>query len=115
MRLSPRQGFLVPLKGYKIPIRGYYTCNSESVVHSLKCPCGMIYVRQTSRLVRNREHKYSISTYDPHKKKIHSPVGKHFYLNKHSLATLRWMLLEEINIPHRGGHKKCLLLQREAW
>ncbi|OCT82696.1 hypothetical protein XELAEV_18025226mg [Xenopus laevis] len=105
-----------PLKGYKIPIKAYYTCNTDFVIYALKCPCGKMYIGQTSRQIkiRIREHKYSISNYDPENKKTHTPVGKHFYLHKHNSATLRWLVLEKVQLPQRGGDRKRLLLQTEA-
>lgn len=56
------KGFPHPLGGYNIPIRDYYTCQSSYVVYIIKCPCGLLYVGETTQKVKDRiaRHKYSI-------------------------------------------------------
>ncbi|OCT58805.1 hypothetical protein XELAEV_18001293mg [Xenopus laevis] len=60
------------------------------------------------------EHKRSISSYNPTEKKTQTPVGKHFSEAKHNAASLRWMVLEQVDRPLRGGDRKKTLLQCEA-
>ncbi|OCU02178.1 hypothetical protein XELAEV_18007939mg [Xenopus laevis] len=53
-----------PRKGNPIKIRGRYSCGSTYAVYVIKCPCGLAYVGQTKRTVRERihEHKSAIKT-----------------------------------------------------
>ncbi|OCT98483.1 hypothetical protein XELAEV_18010717mg [Xenopus laevis] len=48
------------------------------------------------------------------RQKTHTPVGKHFYLHKHNPSILRWLVLEKVQLPQRGGERKRLLLLTEA-
>ncbi|OCT59234.1 hypothetical protein XELAEV_18001186mg [Xenopus laevis] len=51
--------FYHPRNGIPITISGHYSCKSMLMLYTIKCPCGMIYVGQTSHTGRDRirEHK----------------------------------------------------------
>lgn len=44
--------------GKQYPINGFYTCNSDFVVYIIKCPCGHLYVGETTQRVKNRISKH---------------------------------------------------------
>ncbi|XP_041424932.1 uncharacterized protein LOC121395445 [Xenopus laevis] len=58
--------------GMPIPISGHHSCTTTFVVYAIKCPCGLVYVGQTSRMARDRirEHKSAI------KCKTDGPAGR---------------------------------------
>ncbi|CAJ0920486.1 unnamed protein product, partial [Ranitomeya imitator] len=58
-----------------IPIQGFFTCNSKEVVYAIKCPCGKIYVGETTQAIKDRisHHKSDIRC-----GKYHLPIPNHF-------------------------------------
>ncbi|OCT82773.1 hypothetical protein XELAEV_18025307mg [Xenopus laevis] len=105
-----------PVQGTPIKIKQYATCETENVIYLLKCPCGKGYVGQTSRSIKTRikEHRGNIRNY-----KQGSPtdttVSRHFNLANHNQTQLKWMVLEVIQTPQRGGDMKQYLSQRETF
>ncbi|XP_041434485.1 uncharacterized protein LOC121398936 [Xenopus laevis] len=104
-----------PMKGNKIKLKHYATCLTAGVVYLLKCPCGKVYVGQTIRPVKERikEHKSDIRNYNTNTP-TDTSVSRHFFSNKHNQSQLKWLVLEVVTKPQRGGDIKKLLLQREA-
>ncbi|CAJ0931127.1 unnamed protein product [Ranitomeya imitator] len=88
-----------PLTGTDIPIRGFFTCDSQYVVYAIKCPCGQIYVGETTQAVKDRisQHKSDIRC-----GKTHLPVPNHFHQAGHTIAQLRFLVLEQIFSNRRG-------------
>ncbi|XP_041417084.1 uncharacterized protein LOC108715416 [Xenopus laevis] len=118
-----------PSKGFPIGLKCFATCNTEGVIYLLKCPCGLGYVGQTSRLCRVRlnEHKSVIRNFVPEMEgcdpaiskkkdriKKETLLAKHFYVQKHTVSQLRWQILEKITAP-QGNEMKLALLKREAF
>ncbi|XP_069486826.1 uncharacterized protein [Ambystoma mexicanum] len=101
-----------PRNGQKIKLRDYSTCLTSGVIYMLKCPCGKVYVGQTKRPVKSRlsEHKSNIRCNNQY-----SPVARHFNMQKHTIAQLKYQVLEVVKRPTRGGDYQSLLLQREAY
>ncbi|CAJ0955407.1 unnamed protein product [Ranitomeya imitator] len=102
-----------PLTGADIPIRGFFTCQSTQVVYAIKCPCGKIYVGETSQAIKDRisHHKSDIRC-----GKFHLPIPYHFREGGHSIAQLRFLVLEQISLNRRGdkemgGHHRSPILQ----
>ncbi|OCT59100.1 hypothetical protein XELAEV_18001588mg [Xenopus laevis] len=83
-----------PRKGNPIKIRGYYTCTSTFVVYIVKCPCGYLYVGQTTRMIRERirEHTSAIRL-----KKTDQAVASHFVEKGHGVQQLKFQVLD--NVP----------------
>ncbi|OCT89815.1 hypothetical protein XELAEV_18018429mg [Xenopus laevis] len=80
----------------------------------IKCPCGKVYVGQTCRQIKARikEHRGDIknckaNTYTD------TPVSRHLNQNRY-MSQLKWLVLEVIQLPQRGGDSKKILLQKEA-
>ncbi|OCT97610.1 hypothetical protein XELAEV_18009840mg [Xenopus laevis] len=104
-----------PTKGNRIPLRHYATCNTQWVVYMLKCPCGKVYVGQSSREVKAiiKEHRgdiknFKLNTYTD------TSVSRHCNECRHNMSQLKWQVLEVVQTPQRGGNKKNILLQKEA-
>ncbi|OCT62596.1 hypothetical protein XELAEV_18043680mg [Xenopus laevis] len=93
--------------GTPIIIRGYYTCATTFAIYRIKCPCGLMYVRQTSRTVRERirEHKSAIRT-----KKVEQTVASHFVEKGHGVQQLKY----QAPTMRRGGDRTKGLLKKEA-
>lgn len=116
-----------PQKGEKIPSKGFFTCNSSNVIYTIKCPCGKMYIGQTSRAIKIRltEHKSNIRRYQQKMKDEgplttevqnkfgESTVARHFYEARHNISELRWQIIEEIYRDQVSLGKR--LLQREAF
>ncbi|XP_041428559.1 uncharacterized protein LOC121396962 [Xenopus laevis] len=120
-----------PSQGYDIKLRHFATCETESVIYLLKCPCGFGYVGQTSRAVRIRlnEHKSVIRNYKPETKeeskiahqkdkekekyKKETLLAKHYFEQGHNVAQLRWQILEVVR--NDAGNDKTSLLRRESF
>ncbi|XP_041420362.1 uncharacterized protein LOC121394192 [Xenopus laevis] len=104
-----------PTKGNIIRLKDFCTCETKNVIYMLKCPCGLAYVGQTSRSVKERikEHRGNIRNYKVGTQSD-TPVSRHFTSHGHSLIQLKWLVLEQVKRPKRGGNLSKLLLQREA-
>ena len=101
-----------PHTGKSIKIKGFITCNQKNVVYLILCPCGLAYVGKTTRALKTRiaEHRSNIRTKDQH-----SPVALHFAEAQHSVSSLRYIGIEHVKTPRRGGNIDNLLLRRESY
>lgn len=109
-----------PKKREKFKVRDYFTCSTAGVIYLLKCPCGLAYVGQTSRMVKTRitEHKSVIRTYKVNPTKVgernkETGVAQHFCEAGHQISELRWQVIEKIY-----GHpmnQRATLLKREVF
>ncbi|OCT91664.1 hypothetical protein XELAEV_18014723mg, partial [Xenopus laevis] len=104
-----------PTKGNTINLRDFSTCETKNVIYMLKCPCGLAYIGQTSRAVKERikEHRGNIRNFKPGTQSD-TPVSRHFAFHGHNQMQLRWLVLENVKLPKRGGNIQKLLLQHEA-
>lgn len=100
-----------PRKGTSIKICGYYTCASSFVVNIIKCPCGLLYVGQTSCPVRERmrEQKLAIRT-----GKKEQAVTSHFIAVGHGIHQLKYQVVDHVPSLRRGGDRVKILLRIEA-
>lgn len=101
-----------PHTGQKFPIKSIIMCTSTNVVYLIRCPCGLAYVGKTSRQLKQRisEHKSSIRRNDRD-----YPVAVHFNDFKHDISAFRFIGIEKVSLPKRGGNIDILLKQREAY
>lgn len=101
-----------PHSGKQFFITEYLTCMSSWVVYLIKCPCGLLYIGETSREIKIRigEHKSAIRT---NNKK--SSVARHFASAQHTIAQLKFQVIEQIQRHQRGGDRSRKLKQREAF
>lgn len=103
---------LHPHTGQQIPIRGHYTWDSSFVVYMLKCPCGLLYVGETTQRIEDRlaSHKSTIRC-----KKTWLPVPYYFQETQHNISQLRYQIADHVPRPRRGGNHIKLLKQRESY
>ncbi|CAJ0921237.1 unnamed protein product [Ranitomeya imitator] len=104
--------FTHPRSGKRFPIRGYFSCDSTFVVYLIKCPCGLGYVGETTQHIRDRisQHKSTIRC-----NKLLLPVPAHFVSHNHSIAQLRYQIIDTVPVMRRGGNRILKLKQREAY
>ncbi len=78
----------------------------------LKCPCGLAYIGKTSRALKTRktEHRCAI-----HNNDMKSPVAVNFNKAHHNISTLKYICIEVVEGPSRGGDVDSLLLRRELF
>ncbi|CAJ0950957.1 unnamed protein product [Ranitomeya imitator] len=101
-----------PRSGKQYKIHGFFTCNSSYVVYVLKCPCGLLYVGETSQSIRDRvsKHKSTIRCNN-----LLLPVPHHFAAAGHNISQLKFLILEPVPPPRRGGNRILTLKKREAY
>ncbi|OCT69187.1 hypothetical protein XELAEV_18040497mg [Xenopus laevis] len=106
------EAFIHPSSGEKISLRGHFTCVSKYVIYALTCPCGFIYIGETTQMVKSRisQHKSSINLGN-----MRLPVSKHFLEAGHVADQLKYMVLEGIPPLKFGGNRELKLKQREVW
>ena len=108
---SDKKSFNHPHTGRKIPIREFINCKSTHVIYMLSCPCGLAYVGQTKRPLKQRisEHKTAIRTGN-----MDYAIAKHYAEANHgSPSSLKFTGIERIEMPTRGGDILKRLAQRE--
>lgn len=98
-----------PITGKTTKIRGAISCSTKNVIYLLKCQCGLAYVGKTQRALKTRiaEHRSNFRTQDQR-----SPVALHFKEANHSL---RYISIEHVKYPRRGGDLNNLLLLKESF
>lgn len=101
-----------PTTKEQFKIRQYLTCTSDWVIYVLWCPCSHLYVKETKCefKVRLNNHRYTIR-----KCRKDLPVYKHFVEAGHLERDIRFMILEQIPTPIRGGDRLAKLKMRELW
>ncbi|KAL2084518.1 hypothetical protein ACEWY4_020036 [Coilia grayii] len=101
-----------PLTGKPLHIKGVITCNTNNVIYMLRCPCGLAYIGKTTRSLKTRiaEHRSNIRNHNDK-----SPVAIHFTAASHNVSSLRYIGIEHVKSPSRGGDVNSLLLKREAY
>ena len=106
------KSFNHPHTGRNVTIRGAITCSTTHVIYLIRCPCGLAYVGKTSRPLRTRmsEHRSNIRTGDER-----NPVALHFKQAGHNLGSFRYIGIERVSKPLRGGDWEKRLLQRETY
>lgn len=98
--------------GQKYQIRQFINCNSCFVVYLLKCSCGVFYVGQTKRRLRDRlwDHKNAIR-----RNNTDYAMAKHLSLvSLGETHTISIIGIEHIAPLIRGGHRHRKLLQQET-
>ncbi|CAJ0933465.1 unnamed protein product [Ranitomeya imitator] len=79
---------------------------------SLRCPCGLLYVGETSQSIRDRvsKHKSTIRCNN-----LLLPIPHHFAAAGHNISQLKFLILEQVPPPRRGGNRILTLKKREAY
>ncbi|CAJ0931613.1 unnamed protein product, partial [Ranitomeya imitator] len=94
--------FYHPHSGKQYKIKDYSTCDTSFVVYSIKCPCGLLYIGETSQSIRDRisKHKSTIRC-----KNTLLPLPHHFIEAGHSIPQLKFQVIEHVPAPRRGGKR----------
>lgn len=111
--MSKGDTFTHPHTAEQYKIKQYLTCTTDWVVYVLWCPCGLLYVGETKNEFKTRlnNHRYSIR-----KARNDLPVPKHFSESKHTERDIKFMLLQHIPPPNRGGDRLTILKKCElSW
>ena len=89
-----------PRTGKKYSIRGIISCNTANIIYILTWLCGLVYVGKTLRPLKTSiaEHRRTIRN-----KVITSPVAVHFNKAGHNVPALRYIRIEVLQHPRRGG------------
>ncbi|CAJ0927184.1 unnamed protein product [Ranitomeya imitator] len=101
-----------PHSGKRYNIKGYFTCDSSFVIYAIKCPCGLLYIGETTQPIRSRisKHKSTIRCQN-----LLLPLPSHFIAKGHNISQLRFQILEHIPVQRRGGNIIHLLKKKEAY
>ena len=92
------------------------TFKTDLPYHHLNCttvwkhPCVKCYVGKTNRALKSRiaEHCSIIRC-----KNLNSPVAVHFTQFNHLVSSLKYLAIEKVSFPPRGGNLDTLLARRE--
>ncbi|XP_041430880.1 uncharacterized protein LOC121397711 [Xenopus laevis] len=99
-----------PHSGKQYKIKQYYTCESTYVVYLLKCPCGLLYIGETTQRIRDRisKHKSTIRT-----GQTSLPVPAHFRSAGHAISQLKFQIIDSVPVQRRGGNRLLALQKLE--
>ncbi|CAJ0945056.1 unnamed protein product, partial [Ranitomeya imitator] len=94
--------FYHPHNGKQYNIKGYFTCDTSFVVYLIKCPCGLCYIGETTQPIKDRisKHKSTIRC-----KNTLLPIPHHFAAQGHTVAQLKFQVLEQVTPLRRGGDR----------
>ena len=87
-------------------INNYVTCNTSNIVYIIQCNkenCGLQYVGESGRSLKNRlsEHKGYIIN-----KHLNQPTGAHFNKPGHDISNMNISILEKVK-------KNCQIYKKE--
>nr|XP_055053423.1 uncharacterized protein LOC129438630 [Misgurnus anguillicaudatus] len=101
-----------PHNGNRYKIKEVISCSTTNVIYMLTCPCGLSYIGKTTRTLKTRisEHRSAIRNGI-----TSSPVAVHFMNAKHNVSSLKYVGIESIKCPRRGGNVDNMLLKRELF
>lgn len=96
--------FTHPHTGQVFKIRQRYTCTSRFVIYMITCPCGLVYVGETTMEIRMRisKHKSTIRT-----GLNELTLPKHFEEQAHTIGQLRFRVIDSVP-PLRRGSDRCV-------
>lgn len=100
-----------PHTGERIKLFFRGDCNTDHVIYTIKCPCGLLYVGKTERKLKTciTEHKSRIRN-----NITSSSLAKHWNAHSHRIAQLKFQIVEVVKVtPGVDTNKR--LLQREAF
>ncbi|CAJ0965950.1 unnamed protein product [Ranitomeya imitator] len=87
------------------------TRESSFVIYLIKCPCGLLYIGETTQSLRDRvsKHKSTIRC-----KNLPLPIPHHFVTHGHTISQLKYQVIDSVS-PQRQGDRISLLKKREAF
>ena len=92
-------------------LRHFSNCNTTNVVYAVWCPCGLVYIGQTTQPIKSRiiQHRSRIRC-----QIVNAPLVTHFMAFNHTEDVLRWQVVEVVKLPPRGGNLAALLMRVEC-
>ena len=89
----------------------FSNCNTTNVVYAIWCPCGLLYIGQTSQSIKLRigQHRSRIRCGTEG-----APLVAHYMELNHTPDQIFWQVIEVIKLPVRGGHLPSLLFRAEC-
>ena len=92
-------------------LRHFSNCNTSNVVYAIWCPCGLVYIGQTTQPVKSRiiQHRSRIRC-----QIANAPLVAHFVTLNHTADDIIWQVIEVVKLPPRGGSLSALLLRVEC-
>ncbi|CAJ0916648.1 unnamed protein product [Ranitomeya imitator] len=101
-----------PHSGKTFHIPDFFTCDTSWAIYLIKCPCGLLYVGETTQAIRNRisKHKSTIRCQN-----LLLPIPSHFIAKGHSISQLKFQVIEHVPQLRRGGNRITRLKRREAF
>ncbi|OCT60779.1 hypothetical protein XELAEV_18046801mg, partial [Xenopus laevis] len=100
-----------PHRDQKYQIRGFNTCDTNFAVYMLVCPCGLVYVGETTQKVKDR--------FSQHRSTIHTgnrslPVSRHCLEKGHTSDELKFRVIQHVPPLKRGGDRALALKRAEV-
>ncbi|CAJ0966990.1 unnamed protein product [Ranitomeya imitator] len=77
-----------PYSGRQYPIKDFFTCDTSYVI---KCPCGLLYVGETTQAIKDRILSTDKSTIRC--KNLLLPIPYHFATAGHNVSQLRLQVI----------------------
>ena len=86
-------------KCQSLPPKHKLTCELSNVIYMINCnQCGLQYIGEIKRLIRNRmyEHYDSVQKFQPEKS---TPVSRHFTQKNHSVKNMEFSIVQWMGDP----------------
>mgnify|MGYP002804721349 CR=1 FL=1 len=95
----------------EVDLKHFSNCNTANVVYAIWCPCGWIYIGQTTQPVKSRiiQHRSRIRC-----QTASAPLVAHYLALNHTEDEILWQVVEVVKLPPRGGSLSKLLLRAEC-
>lgn len=100
--MTKSEYFIHPGNGSQYEIKSYL-CLSNWIIYTLVCPCGLIYVGETTCDLR----------YTIRKKRLDQPVSKHCVEKGHNEWDLKCMIVDSVPPLSRRGDRLTKLMRKE--
>lgn len=103
--------FTHPGTGETFKIRHCLTCRHDHVIYALQHPCHLLYIGETTteRRLRINNHKSAIRT-----GKVKLPVLRHFAEFGHTIADLKFSIIDQVPPLKQGGNREKILNRKEV-
>ncbi|KAG8440413.1 hypothetical protein GDO86_006243 [Hymenochirus boettgeri] len=104
--------FVHPTTQRTYELKNFLTCDTDFCIYVLRCPCGLLYVGETTQKVKGRISQHRSSIRCGHS---HLPVPQHYAVAGHSCDQLTFFVVEQICKQRRGRNRVLKLKQREVF
>lgn len=102
--------FIHPSNNLRIQLKHYLTCTADWVIYILWCPCGLVYVGETTWDLKT---KFNNNLYTIGKKLLDLPVFKHCTELGHTEWDFKCMVVDHVLPLRRRGDCTTLLKKQE--